>query len=124
MDQQEPEIEQLSLFLRRFNDESDRSSALTAGAMLEDRLGEILRSFLIAGQQTESLLNGFSAPLGTLSSRIAACYSLGLIDSEEFEEMQTIRKIRNAFAHDWNRVSFEEQSVSDMCNNLTLARPS
>jgi len=112
------EIDQLDRFLQQFSSESDRGAALTAGAMLEDRLGEILRTFLVDSPEASKLLDGFNAPLGTLSARILAACSLGLIDDDEYREMQTIRRIRNKFAHEWSDLSFEAQSIKDLCSQL------
>lgn len=89
----EPEIEELGRFLSEFNKESDRGAVLIAGTMLDDRLKEILKSFLADSKSSVDLLEGFNAPLGTFSSRIAACFSLGLIQKNEFEELNIIRKI-------------------------------
>ena len=102
----EPELDQLERFFEQLHPETDRGAALTAGAMLEDRLGDILRGFLIEEEEADRLLSGFNAPLGTLSARILACYSLGLVEKHEYSEMQTIRKVRNHFAHNWEGVSF------------------
>lgn len=41
------EILQLGAFLNNFNQESDRGAALSAAAVLEDRLEEIIKAFLI-----------------------------------------------------------------------------
>jgi hypothetical protein len=119
----EPEIEELGRFLSEFNKESDRGAVLIAGTMLDDRLKEILKSFLADFKSSVDLLEGFNAPLGTFSSRIAACFSLGLIQKNEFEELNIIRKIRNEFAHTWNDTSFEKGTIKDLCSKLPWLGP-
>ena len=68
-------------------------------------------------------MDGFNAPIGTFSARILAAFALGIISEREYRECSTLRKIRNQFAHSLT-VSFETQSVADMCKNLTFAIPS
>lgn len=117
------EFKKLAQFYDAFQGESDRGAALSAAAMLEDKLGEILTTFLVDGDQTKELLNGFNAPLGTLSARITAASTMGLIGSDEYKEMQLVRRIRNKFAHNWQGMTFEDQAVIDLCNNLPWRGP-
>lgn len=119
----EPELENIERFFSQLSKETDRGAALSAGAMLEDRLGDILKGFLIDSKNTDCLLKGMNAPFGTLSSRISGCYALGLIDQKEYDEMETIRKIRNKFAHNWDDISFKTNSVKDLTKNLPWRGP-
>jgi mannitol operon repressor len=117
------EINEFSRFLKIFGEESDRGAALAAATYLDERLKGILESFLSDTKATQELLGGFNAPLGTFSARIKAAYSLGLIQDNEFEELETIRKIRNEFAHSWDGVSFDTQKVADLCRLLPWLGP-
>jgi mannitol operon repressor len=119
----EPEVEELGRFLNKFYKESDRGAVLVAGTILDERLKEILKSFLSDSKSTLDLLEGFNAPLGTFSSRIVACLSLGLIQKNEFDELNTIRKIRNEFAHTWDNTSFETDVIKDLCSKLPWLGP-
>ena len=78
-----PEILQLGAFLNNFNQESDRGAALSAAAVLEDRLEEIIKAFLIDGKSSLKLLDGFNAPIGTFSSKILLAHALGLLQDDE-----------------------------------------
>jgi hypothetical protein len=113
----------LSRFLSIFNKETDRGAALTGAAYLEERLGDILKGYLIKCQASEDLLDGFNAPLGTFSSKVAAAAALGLIEPTEFEEIQIVRRIRNEFAHRWEGVSFEKGRVRDLASRLPWRGP-
>ena len=119
----EPEVEALGKFLAEFNRESDRGAALTAAAVLDDRLSEILAAFLADTPSAKELISGFNAPLGTLSSRASAAHALGLIQDNEFKEITLIRKIRNEFGHSWQGVSFSGGRVADLCNQLPWLGP-
>jgi len=98
---EQPEVKALGAFLAQFNKESDRGAALIAAAMLDDRLKDMLSSFLADTATAKELLSGFNAPLGTFSSRISAAHALGLLQDNELNEITLIRKIRNEFGHSW-----------------------
>lgn len=119
----EPEVAQLSAFLSSFNKESDRGAALVAASMLDERLEEILRSFLVESAATRDLLSGFNAPLGTFSSRASAALALGLIQENEFKEITLIRKIRNDFGHGWEPMSFSSDPVAKLTAQLPWLGP-
>jgi len=119
----EPEVEALGIFLSEFNRESDRGAALTAAAVLDDRLAEILAAFFTDTTSAKELISGFNAPLGSLASRAAAAHALGLIQDNEFKEITLIRKIRNEFGHSWKGVSFSAGRVAALCNQLPWLGP-
>ena len=119
----EPEIRELSEFLTEFNKESDRGAALAAAALLDERLVEMLKYFFADVQASENLLTGFNAPLGTFSSKITAAYSLGLLQDNEYRELNLIRKIRNEFAQSWKNVNFETERIEGLCSSLPWLGP-
>ena len=123
MKEKEPEIEDFSYFLSEFNKESARGAVLSASAFLDERLEDMLKAFLADLESTEELLNGFNAPLGTFSSRIKIAYSLGLIEKNEYDTLNVIRKIRNEFGHKWKDISFSTTKIKDLCNNLIWMGP-
>ena len=106
-------------FLEEFQHESDRAAAILAGGYLDDQLANILGNFLINDNTTQKILleNG-NAPLHSFYSRILCSYSLGLIDEDECKDLNTIRDIRNDFAHKPAGLSFSDQSISDKCKNF------
>lgn len=113
-------LKELKAFLGEFHKESERGAALLAGSMIDARLTEVLRAYLIEGKATDKLLDGFNAPLGTFSARAAACVSMGLISEREFKEIETIRSVRNEFGHKLG-ITFESQRVSALCDKLTMS---
>ena len=106
-------------FLDELNRETERGAALITAAMIDGLLGDCIRSFLIDHSDIRPLLDGFNAPLGTLSARVLAGFALGLLSESEYRECQVLRKVRNAFAHDVH-VSFGDQNIKDLCSNLTM----
>lgn len=119
----EPEIAKLSEFLSITNEESDRGAALASAAMLDERLKDILLSFLADVPARRDLLEGFNAPLGTFSARCSAAYALGLLEENEFQEITLIRKIRNEFGHSWTDARFDRGRVADLTANLPWLGP-
>ena len=63
------------------------------------------------------------APLSSFSSRILTAYELGLIQENEYKQLQIIRKIRNEYAHNWSDIPFETGRVSDLAKNLPYFGP-
>ncbi|MCA1530884.1 hypothetical protein [Bradyrhizobium yuanmingense] len=99
--------------------ETDRGVALVATSFLDTLMGDTIAAFLVENSSAEKLLAGFNAPLGSLSTRIAACRALGLITDEEAKQSESFRKVRNEFAHRIE-VTFENGKVKDLCNNLSV----
>lgn len=118
-----PHLAEFLPFLDAFNSESPRGGVLVAASFIDRLLSQVLESFLIEGKSQKQLLHGFNAPVGNFSSRIALAAALGLISEDERQECDTIRKIRNEFAHQIHP-SFETSRVSKLCDQLAYsARP-
>jgi mannitol operon repressor len=114
-----PHLRDFREFLDVLNKESERGAALISAAMIDDLLGRCIRSFLLDHKDVEPLLEGFNAPLGSLSARTVGAFALGLLSTDEYNDCQYIRKVRNAFAHDVH-ASFQDQKISNFCSNLRL----
>ena len=115
-----PHLRELMKFLSALNEESERGAVLISLSMLDDQLRQIIHAFLLDQPRTKPLLEGFNAPLGTLSARALAAVSLGLISEDEYADLDLLRKVRNEFAHNVH-VSFEDQRVRDLCKRLMHA---
>jgi len=90
---------------------------------LSKQLKRILSNFLVDKPESQKLLAGFNAPLGTISARASAAFVLGLIQENEFKEITLIRKIRNEFGHGWKSVSFGLGKIADFCLQLPWLGP-
>ena len=119
-----PKVDIFSKFLKEFQDETDRGASIMAGSILDEKLKKILYDFLIDCKQTKDLIDGYGAPIGTFSSRLNLAFSLGLISEHEFQDCNTIRKIRNEFAHKFELdFSFKDQKIKNLCWNLNAPTP-
>ena len=115
-----PHLREFGEFLEASNKESERGLALISTAMIEDLLERSILAFLLDHAETKRLLQGFNAPLGTLSARALAALALGIMSESEYRDCERLRKIRNEFAHNVH-ASFEDQKIKDICANLEFS---
>jgi DNA-binding MltR family transcriptional regulator len=102
------DLNQLTASLAKLD---ERGLIFSVAAFAEEVLGSLLKAFMRPTDATHQLLDGFNAPLGTFSSRTKAAYSLGLIEKEQFEDLEHLRKIRNEMAHTWQPLTFEHSKI-------------
>ncbi|MGE6397047.1 MltR family transcriptional regulator [Chryseobacterium scophthalmum] len=98
--------------------ESDRGAVLFASSYIDFLLEKILRVKMIGNKKHLDSLFDFNGALGTFSSRIAICYSMGIFPKEYYDEINTIRKIRNIFGHSPEKLDFESEKISKIVQNL------
>jgi len=104
-----------------YNNPSDRAIAVVGPAFLDMLLSDILREFLVDDpKEVEKLLQP-EGPLGTLGSRVTACYCLGLIGPVIAADLRLVGKIRNRFAHEL-QTTFSDQRISQWCKSLQWHR--
>jgi len=113
-------LAELFELLPTLNKESARGATLVICSHVDLLLERILLAFMLDGAESKRLVGGFNAPLGTMASRANAARALALISAREFEEMETLRKVRNEFAHTVH-CSFSESKVMALCRKLTMA---
>lgn len=111
----------LNRLTRTLRDHDERGLVLSLAAFAEEALGRLIEAFMLPVQASKDLLTGFNAPLGTFSSRIKACYALGLINEEQFKDLEYLRKIRNEFAHAWEHVSLAQDKLASLARNMSFS---
>ncbi|WP_448125668.1 MltR family transcriptional regulator [Pseudomonas veronii] len=99
----------------------DRGLVLSLAAFAEEALGNLLKAFMLPGPTTESLIDGFNAPLGNFSSRIKAAFSFGLVTKKQFDDLEQLRKIRNSYAHTWQPIALTDQKISGHIKSMNYA---
>jgi hypothetical protein len=120
-------IEEYTRLLDDINTESDRAAAVLAAAMLDDALKYAILARATDRPAAEKLLRN-SAPLGAFSARIDAALAFGLIEAGDAADLHIVRRIRNDFAHEMRRLTFQAQKIADLAANLRpkpggLSRP-
>ena len=94
-------------------DESDRSAAIVAASLLESTLEKILIASMsekdakLIGQLFEN-----RGPLSDFNGKILVAVAFGVISPKMGEHFQSIRHIRNAFAHARTPITFETPQVA------------
>ena len=117
------DLTDFSAFLKEFQTETDRGAALVGAALIDQKLSDTLRAFIVKSKVAKELLDGGTAPLGTFSARIKAVFAMGLIDDHEFAECNLIRKVRNEFAHRAHGTTFADAKISALCDRLQSDLP-
>lgn len=105
------EIEQIVDALRDF---PDLSAAITGVALVETSLERVLTSRLrTLTKEEQERLFGTRGPLGTFDAKIQIGYAIGALTKPLTEELDTIRQIRNVFAHSRYPLTFEDAALAD-----------
>jgi DNA-binding MltR family transcriptional regulator len=108
---------------QQYQKETDRGLAITSSAMLDHLLASLIEAFLVNDKKaTKELLKGPNSPLGTFWSRIIIAYSLGLIPSDERNDLELIGEIRNKFAHKAIHLSYETDPISNLINKFKIPK--
>jgi hypothetical protein len=106
-----------------FRRENDRGLALVAASYLETQLRWFLEGYFsesLSARERERLFEGPAAPLASFASRVALARALALIGPLSEHDLAVVRKIRNAFAHRFARLSFADAEVAKLCASLRL----
>ncbi|MCX5869495.1 MAG: hypothetical protein NTY00_02430 [Deltaproteobacteria bacterium] len=107
-------------FSERLHSESDRACAVLGAALLDAKLEDVFRRRFQCFHN--ELLEG-TGPISTFSARIRLARAQAWIDDDTRFDLDTIRGIRNDFAHSYDHdFSFSNQSVAARCANLRTAQ--
>lgn len=106
--------------LRELEGDSDRACALIAVSILDRVLVGILATQMVKvpADEHKSLFYGQTAFLGSFSNKIRLCYVLSLMSKEQTQHLNTMRDIRNYFAHSLGPASFNDPIVIAECATL------
>lgn len=63
-------------------------------------------------------------PLSSFSQRIAIAYAFDLISQVQYKDFETIRKIRNHFAHHPLETTFNTHDIKQLCATLSMFKNS
>jgi hypothetical protein len=99
---------------------SPRAAAIVSAALVDDKLTDALKAWL---HQDKDLHDEFFRPagaFGAFGTKINAAFLVGLCNAEARKELDTIRKIRNDFAHIVPVGDFDSDQMRDRIKNLVL----
>lgn len=102
-----------------FRAESERACAVLGAAYVDEC---VKRMFQRALDSYRSEILSERGVLGNFGARIMVARALSWISEDVYRDLYTIGKIRNKFAHSADlEVTFENQSIKDLCGNLIVA---
>jgi len=96
---------------------SPRTGTLVAASFVENHLEHLTRSRMKDDKKLLDKMFASSGVLGTFSAKINIGYLINIYSQPTWKELDTIRDIRNDFAHKLD-VSYDTQSVKDRCASL------
>lgn len=105
---------------------SERSGVLTAAAAFEVSLERLLKKLFVQNVSTSKNI----AEKSNFSHKINLCFSLGLITENEKDDLNSLKEIRNAFAHNIFGCNFQNSEVQKyiwalrLPNNINFPRDS
>ena len=100
---------------------ADYSIALIGASVLERALEvAILSRFRRLREKERKQLFSYEnrGPLADFSSRIKMAYALDIYGRNTRADLEKVRRVRNAFAHSNQLISFETPAVAGICNSL------
>lgn len=110
-------------FRESLENESDRGVVLISTELIHYYLTMLFEEHLILNKELrKDILESALAPLHTLSNKIKMAYALGLINKENYNNLEYIRKIRNKFAHRIFDASFEDSKIIEWCTKIKIVR--
>ena len=111
----------LDRIVNEFKNESERHLVILGSAKLEDLLFNLLeRRLLESPTNNDTLFRGTGA-LSTFSARSEMAYRLGLISKPFLDALNSIRKVRNEFAHQFDASLLEggnEERISQLVSGI------
>jgi len=98
--------------------QTDRGAALIAVAYVEERLKAAIKTRMSDDKNIQKNMFKNSGPLGTLSAKIDLAFLMGIYEKEIHKMLDTIREIRNEFAHTPHPRNFNSERIKALCNNI------
>jgi hypothetical protein len=104
---------------RQRDHSGDRAGAILGGAIIENALRvALLARFRPDKNGHQALFNGDRAPLSTFAARIGVGYALRVFGPKTLSDLQSIKTVRNAFAHSLMTFDFSTPQVATVCDGL------
>lgn len=110
--------EQISKLFESLKEESDRAAAVLGVAFLDALLEDAIATRFV--EQFDRRIFESEGALATFSRRIALARAMGWIHQDTAIDLGIVRKVRNAFAHDYSHeLSFASEKINSLLQSLT-----
>jgi DNA-binding MltR family transcriptional regulator len=95
-------------------------TVIVGAAILEQTLLDALIAKMQPLSKTlkDRLFEGYG-PLNSFSSKVDLSYALHIITKDIYDDLTTIRKIRNAFAHSVSLINFDSREIRALFKRFT-----
>jgi hypothetical protein len=111
--------EELGSAMAELEEQTDRGAAIIAAALLEHHLGEAIRTRLTPlNSAMRDNLFGSRGSLGGFQAKIDMGFALGLYTKDAHHDLDSIRKIRNRFAHTPVALDFHDREIEKLALSL------
>jgi hypothetical protein len=100
----------------------DATFAVVVCVAVEQALELAITTHFHVDQETSERMfdDNTNGPLGTFAAKTKMGYALGLYPKAARDELDTMRTIRNGFAHSWEQISFSSPEIVACCAALRL----
>jgi|SRR5882724_9729751 len=100
------------------NHESDLACVLIAASYIDHALASLLKRHFVQSKAVKKLLDPPRGAVSTFASRCDLAYCLGLIPKSFYQNLETVGKIRNAFAHSYLSLRLNDSEIGGLVNML------
>jgi hypothetical protein len=100
--------------------DSDRAVGILAATLVEIQLTEALKYRLAKHPKIIAEFFRDGGVIGSFSAKIDLGHLLNLFTPDAYSDISIMKRIRNAFAHKPEMLSFATDSIKDRCFNLKL----
>jgi DNA-binding MltR family transcriptional regulator len=110
-------------FLKQINSiDNDRGAAILASTLLETGLRSALAARICIHSADRIAIFDNNGPLSTLDSCIILARALHIVGEKTYHNLNTIKHIRNTFAHAAAPVSFSNPEIIKACDTLLVTK--
>lgn len=102
-------------FRQRYESSDDRSCAILCASYLDECLDVMIRNAILGNKAAIDELLSDMRPLSSFSAKINFAFCLNLIHDIVYNDLHRIRRIRNAFAHQVDDLTFATDPVRSWC---------
>ncbi|VXC04643.1 hypothetical protein [Massilia sp. 9I] len=111
----------MQVVVQELKNQSDRGVAIVGGAWVEEGLLGMLEAAFQPDPTVWKRAIGNYGPLSTFAAKIDMAHLLRMVSPQIYSDLNAIRSIRNAFAHDvahkktQEQLSFSANDIKDKC---------
>jgi hypothetical protein len=108
-------------FNASLSDESDRGRVIVTADWIDELVKvKLMNEFSKGNTDARKSLFSGNGPFATFSAKVNAVFCAGWIDNDVYHDIQVIKKLRNLFAHNFRRVSLDDEETRKLIQSLRV----